>query len=103
MRIRMLLGYFVGPGVAVVPSPLFRIFFGRIRQKSPKSLKSGAGNEGRTRDLNLGKVALYQLSYSRSLLPIVMASCLVVIAMAAERTELRFLTRPNVATPRAHR
>ncbi len=26
---------------------------------------SGAGNEARTRDLNLGKVALYQLSYSR--------------------------------------
>ena len=29
-------------------------------------LKSGAGNEARTRDLNLGKVALYQLSYSRA-------------------------------------
>ena len=27
----------------------------------------GAGNESRTRDLNLGKVALYQLSYSRTL------------------------------------
>ena len=27
--------------------------------------KIGAGNESRTRDLNLGKVALYQLSYSR--------------------------------------
>ncbi len=27
--------------------------------------KNGAGNEIRTRDLNLGKVALYQLSYSR--------------------------------------
>jgi len=26
----------------------------------------GAGNEIRTRDLNLGKVALYQLSYSRA-------------------------------------
>ena len=26
----------------------------------------GAGNEARTRDLNLGKVALYQLSYYRS-------------------------------------
>ncbi len=25
----------------------------------------GAGDETRTRDLNLGKVALYQLSYSR--------------------------------------
>jgi len=29
--------------------------------------KTGAGNEIRTRDLNLGKVALYQLSYSRKL------------------------------------
>ena len=28
-------------------------------------LQLGAGNESRTRDLNLGKVALYQLSYSR--------------------------------------
>jgi hypothetical protein len=28
--------------------------------------KSGAGNETRTRDPNLGKVVLYQLSYSRS-------------------------------------
>ena len=27
--------------------------------------ESGAGNETRTRDLNLGKVPLYQLSYSR--------------------------------------
>ena len=27
---------------------------------------NGAGDESRTRDLNLGKVALYQLSYSRS-------------------------------------
>ena len=29
------------------------------------SMQLGAGNEARTRDLNLGKVALYQLSYSR--------------------------------------
>ena len=28
--------------------------------------KFGAGDEARTRDLNLGKVALYQLSYSRT-------------------------------------
>ncbi len=28
-------------------------------------MRIGAGNEIRTRDLNLGKVALYQLSYSR--------------------------------------
>ena len=40
------------------------------QQKTPVAgpgffVKSGAGNEARTRDLNLGKVALYQLSYSR--------------------------------------
>jgi hypothetical protein len=35
-------------------------------------LEIGAGNEVRTRDLNLGKVALYQLSYSR-LNPIAMS------------------------------
>ena len=29
------------------------------------NLKTGAGNETRTRDPNLGKVMLYQLSYSR--------------------------------------
>jgi hypothetical protein len=28
-------------------------------------LKTGAGNETRTRDPDLGKVVLYQLSYSR--------------------------------------
>ena len=28
-------------------------------------IKTGAGNRVRTGDLNLGKVALYQLSYSR--------------------------------------
>lgn len=31
----------------------------------PLFIKSGAGNEVRTRDLYLGKVSLYQLSYSR--------------------------------------
>ncbi len=44
----------------------------RLRKK-PDAIKlcqaffaeSGAGDEARTRDLNLGKVALYQLSYSR--------------------------------------
>ena len=35
-------------------------------------LQLGAGNESRTRDLNLGKVALYQLSYSRVKLGVVL-------------------------------
>ena len=43
---------------------------GGIKHETPESrpgvsVESGAGNEARTRDLNLGKVALYQLSYSR--------------------------------------
>ena len=36
-------------------------------------LQLGAGNESRTRDLNLGKVALYQLSYSRVKLSVLLA------------------------------
>jgi hypothetical protein len=32
---------------------------------SPSTEEFGAGNETRTRDLDLGKVALYQLSYAR--------------------------------------
>ena len=34
-------------------------------ERLPGPVNPGAGNEARTRDLNLGKVALYQLSYSR--------------------------------------
>src|SRR5882762_7112962 len=34
--------------------------------RSASLTNTGAGNESRTRDLNLGKVALYQLSYSRA-------------------------------------
>ena len=39
-----------------------------MKNPSPisKGLKFGAGNEARTRDPDLGKVVLYQLSYSRS-------------------------------------
>ena len=33
----------------------------------PGFKRTGAGKEARTPDLNLGKVALYQLSYSRDL------------------------------------
>ncbi len=36
----------------------------------------GAGNEARTRDLDLGKVALYQLSYARILLSVIWYSLL---------------------------
>lgn len=43
------------------PKPLFLT----SRITGFNRLMFGAGNEARTRDLNLGKVALYQLSYSR--------------------------------------
>ncbi len=36
------------------------------RQRVGASAFFGAGNETRTRDPNLGKVVLYQLSYSRA-------------------------------------
>ncbi len=38
------------------------------RQPKDYRLKFGAENGARTRDLNLGKVALYQLSYFRKTL-----------------------------------
>ena len=40
-------------------------FFLPAESRRFNRLMFGAGNEARTRDLNLGKVALYQLSYSR--------------------------------------
>ena len=46
-----------------LPFPLAGNEKGKAFCAFPKIL--GAGNEARTRDLNLGKVALYQLSYSR--------------------------------------
>ena len=38
---------------------------GQKKPRSNRGMKTGAGNEIRTRDPNLGKVVLYQLSYSR--------------------------------------
>ncbi|CAG9239399.1 hypothetical protein BGLA2_930041 [Burkholderia gladioli] len=52
-------------------------------------LESGAGDESRTRDLNLGKVALYQLSYSRVLLPAAIATLLAGISALLLRSLLR--------------
>src|SRR5688572_9065947 len=42
--------------------------FHRLKKRKPRERgfeKTGAGNETRTRDPDLGKVVLYQLSYSR--------------------------------------
>ncbi|CAI8984927.1 hypothetical protein EMIT0196MI5_70275 [Pseudomonas sp. IT-196MI5] len=48
-------------------------FFTRKRKRRSMSgvfVKYGAGNETRTRDPDLGKVVLYQLSYSRKWRPL---------------------------------
>ena len=37
----------------------------RGNQRMPGCCKNGAGDETRTRDIQLGRLALYQLSYSR--------------------------------------
>ena len=52
-------------------TPLGRLSFHLLlKKKAPKSvLKFRAKDESRTRDLNLGKVTLYQLSYFRLLIP----------------------------------
>jgi hypothetical protein len=42
-------------------------FTGYAGKGTEVPLQSGAGKESRTLDLNLGKVALYQLSYARIL------------------------------------
>ena len=59
--------------VIPAPKPMLRTLSGfwSVQTKKgslplPFILNSGAGDESRTRDLNLGKVALYQLSYSRT-------------------------------------
>ena len=49
-------------GIVRICNPLHR--HSATAPYCPKQ-KFGAGNEVRTRDLNLGKVALYQLSYTR--------------------------------------
>jgi hypothetical protein len=52
-------------GSALVSTPRGGVLF-LFRGKYPVlNAKFGAGNEVRTRDLDLGKVALYQLSYTR--------------------------------------
>jgi hypothetical protein len=50
---------------ATSPETLLRFPLGEKKGSQASLLNSGAGEESRTLDLNLGKVALYQLSYSR--------------------------------------
>src|SRR5690625_1494551 len=44
---------------------LRRLLLNPLRCFGCRGIRNGAGNRDRTGDLNLGKVALYQLSYSR--------------------------------------
>src|ERR1051326_5563883 len=58
---------FAGRCMTTLPPRQSLMRKGKARLRLQPSLAySGAGNESRTRDLNLGKVALYQLSYSRA-------------------------------------
>jgi hypothetical protein len=54
---------------AIAPRAACRILSQKEGKPGFPFSEIGAGNEARTRDLNLGKVALYQLSYSRVSLP----------------------------------
>ena len=45
--------------------PLTHALEGRCSIQLSYRHKNGAGNEGRTRDIQLGRLTLYQLSYSR--------------------------------------
>jgi hypothetical protein len=48
-----------------MPDGRHRVTLAKKRKRELLPFGSGAGEESRTLDLNLGKVALYQLSYSR--------------------------------------
>src|SRR5476649_1164628 len=54
----------IGVTCCYILLPFFATFY-RFLLHQPAPGKTGAGEESRTLDLNLGKVALYQLSYSR--------------------------------------
>ena len=62
----ILAGKYPSPA-ATFPRVGFAVGFSmRLRKKHFGKVLPGAGDGIRTRDINLGKVALYQLSYSRS-------------------------------------
>ena len=49
-----------------LPPPTLRRGRSSLGFCAPLQAKAGAGDEARTRDVHLGKVVLYQLSYTRS-------------------------------------
>ena len=56
----------LGIGAVVLAAILLVVYLDRYRARARGSIADGAGDETRTRDINLGKVALYQLSYTRA-------------------------------------
>jgi hypothetical protein len=77
--------------LAILPFCRTRSFLSHFpKTKKPargRFLIFGAGNEIRTRDPNLGKVVLYQLSYSREVGRILLKSCFL-STIWEENTEL---------------
>ena len=58
----------IGPGIRVLQTRALPLGYGAIWKTGAKALllfSFGAEDEARTRYLHLGKVALYQMSYSR--------------------------------------
>ena len=56
-------------GLPAIAWSVWRPAFAKASARSlqpPKAFGAGAGDEARTRDVHLGKVVLYQLSYTRS-------------------------------------
>ena len=55
-------------GIEVLQTSALPLGYGTIQQKEYTQYSSslGAGDEARTRYLHLGKVALYQMSYTRN-------------------------------------
>src|SRR5262245_24159109 len=53
-------------GMTVLQTVALATWLCRLRRDAGPAGESGAGNGTRTRDVHLGKVVLYQLSYSRS-------------------------------------
>jgi hypothetical protein len=66
-----------------------------INRRKKSSLNSGAGEESRTLDLNLGKVALYQLSYSR------LGVCYLLLLLQLEREKSLELSTSTLARLRS--
>ena len=71
------------------------LFRGERKRLGGKAWISGAGDRIRTGDIDLGKVALYQLSYSRSAYPRILAPWQSRCQIAGRNNLLRSCLRPS--------